>query len=46
MSESDERLDAVTEKIEDAKAAAAPLADRDVIDPDGDEPAEGDDPAD
>jgi hypothetical protein len=38
MTENDERLDAVTEKIDDAKDAARTLADKDVIDPD---PVEG-----
>ena len=45
MSESDERLDAVADKIDDAKKAAVPLAEHDVIDPDrveGDVAASGD----
>jgi hypothetical protein len=34
MTESDERLEAVGDKIDDAKAAAKVLAEHDVIDPD------------
>jgi hypothetical protein len=34
MSESDERLNIVNKKIEDAETAARPLADQDIIDPD------------
>ena len=34
MTEKDERLDAVAEKIDDAKDAARTLADKDVTDPD------------
>jgi hypothetical protein len=34
MTESDERLEAVSDKIDEAQQAAKPLAEQDVIDPD------------
>ena len=34
MTESDERLEAVSDKIDEAQRAAKPLAEKDVIDPD------------
>jgi hypothetical protein len=43
MTEKDERLDAVTEKIDEAKGAAEALADKNVIDPD---PVDGQEPND
>jgi hypothetical protein len=45
MTESDERLDRVSDKIDDAKGAAKSLAESDVIDPgvvEGEVPASGD----
>ncbi len=41
MTESDERLDRVSDKIDEARSAAKSLAEQDVIDPDG---VEGDRP--